>query len=60
MLQGTSPLKQGDQPVQERDWLITMASPGGGMLHLVFIAPEKQFVQLQPTYQKMLDGLRMR
>lgn len=60
MLQGTSPIKQGDQHVQERDWLITMERPGGDMLHLVFIAPEKQFAQLQPTYQKMLDGLRVK
>jgi hypothetical protein len=30
------------------------------MLYLVFIAPEKQFSQLQPAYQKMLESLRVR
>lgn len=60
MLQGDSPIKQGDQPVRERDWLITLPRPQGGVLYLVFIAPENQFSQLQPTYQKMLDSLQVR
>lgn len=60
MLAGNSPIQQGDQPVPERDWLVTMDLPQGGLLHLVFIAPEKQFAQLQPTYQKMLDSLQVR
>lgn len=60
MLAGNSPIAEGDQPTPERDWLVTMALPQGGMLHLVFIAPEKQFAQLQPTYQKMLDSLQVR
>jgi Zn-dependent protease with chaperone function len=60
MLAGISPIKQGNQPVPERDWLVTLARPEGGLLHLVFIAPESQFSQLQPTYQKMLDSLQVR
>jgi Zn-dependent protease with chaperone function len=60
MLEGNSPIKQGDQPVPERDWLITLPRPEGGMLHLVFVAPENQFSQLQPTYQKMLDSLQVK
>jgi hypothetical protein len=60
MLEGNSPIRQGDQQTPERDWLVTMALPQGGMLHLVFIAPEKQFEKLQPTYQKMLDSLQVR
>ena len=60
MLAGNSPIRQGDQPVPERDWLVTLALSQGGMLHLVFIAPEKQFAELQPTYQKMLDSLQLR
>src|SRR5581483_5822715 len=54
MLAGTSPIKEGDQALPERDWLITVRRPEGGMLHVVFIAPEKQFPRLQPTFQKML------
>ena len=60
MLAGNSPLKQGNQPLPERDWLITLPRPEGGMMHLVFIAPEDRFSQLQPTYQKMLDSLQLR
>src|SRR5579872_3359479 len=59
MLAGNSPVKNGDQPLAERDWLITLPRTQGGMLHLVFIAPENQFAQLQPTYQKMLDSLQL-
>jgi Zn-dependent protease with chaperone function len=60
MLSGTSPIQQGDQPVAERDWLVTLPRPEGGMMHLVFIAPEKQFSELQPAYQKMLESLQVR
>jgi hypothetical protein len=37
-----------------------MPRPEGGMLHVVFIAPEKAFARLQPTYQGMLDSLQVR
>ena len=60
MLAGTSPIREGDQAVPERDWLVTVPRQQGGMLYLVFIAPEKQFSQLQPAYRKMLDSLRVR
>ena len=60
MLAGNSPLKQGNQPLPERDWLITLPRPEGGMMHLVFIAPEDRFSQLQPAYQKMLDSLQLK
>jgi hypothetical protein len=60
MLAGTSPIREGDQPVPERDWLVTVPRSEGGMVYLVFIAPEKQFAQLQPAYQRMLDSLRWR
>jgi len=39
---------------------VTLATPSGGMMHIVFIAPEGQFPQLQSTYQKMLDTLQVR
>jgi Zn-dependent protease with chaperone function len=60
LLTGNSPIEENGKPVPERDWLVTMRRPEGGMLHIVFIAPEKQFAQLQPTYQKMLDSLQVR
>jgi hypothetical protein len=60
MLAGNSPIQQSGQPIPERDWLVTMPRPEGGMLHVVFIAPEKDFARLQPTYQGMLDSLQVR
>jgi Zn-dependent protease with chaperone function len=60
MLEGKSPIQQNGQALPERDWLITLRRPEGGMLHVVFIAPEKEFNQLQPTFQKMLDSLQVR
>jgi len=60
LLAGNSPLLEDGKPLPERDWLVTLRRPEGGMLHVVFIAPEKQFSQLQPTYQKMLDSLQVR
>ena len=60
ILTGNSPMQQDGRPVPERDWLITLPRPEGGMLHVVFIAPEKQFGQLQTTYQRMLESLQVR
>jgi len=60
MLAGDSPIHEGGHPVPERDWLVTMRRPEGGLLHVVFIAPEKEFSHLEPTYQKMLDSLEVK
>lgn len=59
LLTGNSPIMQGDHPLPERDWLITLPRPAGGMLHLVFIAPERDFERLQPTFQRMIETLRV-
>jgi hypothetical protein len=58
-LRGNSPVQQNGQPAPERDWLVTLPNPQGGVTYLVFIAPEHDFNKLQPTYQKMLQSLRM-
>ena len=60
MLEGNSPIQQDGRALPERDWLVTLPRPQGGMMHLVFIAPEDRFSQLQPTYQKMLDSLQVK
>jgi hypothetical protein len=59
MLAGNSPIVQGGKPLAERDWLVTLRRPAGGMLHVVFIAPADQFQHLNATYQKMLDSLQV-
>jgi predicted Zn-dependent protease len=58
-LRGTSPVQQNGQPLPERDWLITLPREGG-LLYIVFIAPEKAFEQLRPTYENMLRSVKLK
>ncbi len=55
---GTSPIKQGSQALQERDWLVTTQCADGSVIYLVFIAPEKDFPKLRPTFAQMLRSFR--
>jgi beta-barrel assembly-enhancing protease len=59
-LSGSSPIEQNGRPLSERDWLVTLPDSQGGLLYLVFIAPEKDFGQLRSTYERMLDSLQVR
>ncbi|MGZ4900528.1 MAG: M48 family metallopeptidase [Candidatus Angelobacter sp.] len=59
-LSGNSPLMLNGQPLPERDWLVTLPRSQGGLVYLVFVSPERDFNQLHPTYQKMLDSLQLR
>ena len=59
-LSGNSPVQANGQALPERDWVVTLPHPQGGLMYLVFVAPERDFNQLQPTYQKMLESLRLR
>jgi predicted Zn-dependent protease len=59
-LSGSSPVQANGQALPERDWLVTLPHPQGGLMYLVFVAPERDFNQLQPTYRRMLDSLRLR
>jgi len=57
---GTSPLQANGRPIRERDWLVIMQNPRGGLLYLVFVAPEQEFDRLRPTYEGMLRRLYVR
>lgn len=59
-LTGTSPIQQNGQPLAERDWLVTLPRSQGGLLFVVFVAPQNTFSQLQPTYRRMLDSLQLK
>jgi hypothetical protein len=59
-LAGNSPLKQNGKPLPERDWVIALPRAQGGLLYVVFVSPERDFSQLQPTYQKMVDSIHLR
>lgn len=54
-----SPIQQDGKPLPERDWLIVRSGPDGAFLYLIFIAPERDFSALQPSYQRMLDSLQI-
>ncbi len=58
-LSGKSPLMLNGEPLPERDWLVTLPRPQGGLFYVVFVSPERDFNQLHPTYQKMLDSLQV-
>jgi beta-barrel assembly-enhancing protease len=58
-LSGKSPLLLNGEPLPERDWLVTFPRPQGGLAYVVFVSPERDFNQLHPTYQKMLDSLQL-
>jgi len=57
---GESPIEEGGKPAPEHDWLVALPQPGGGMLYAVFIAPERDFTKLRPTFENMLRSLHLR
>ena len=59
-LTSTSPVQQNGRALAERDWLVALPRPQGGLLYVVFIAPENQFSRLSRTYKKMLNSLRLK
>ena len=59
-LTGNSPLHQNGQPLPERDWLVAMPRAQGDLLYMVFVSTERNFDQLRPTYQKMLESLQLK
>ena len=59
-LTGESPIQQNGKPEPEHDWLVALPRPDGTVLYAVFIAPERDFSQLRPTYESMLRSLHLR
>jgi Zn-dependent protease with chaperone function len=59
---GTSPVQENGRPLAERDWLVTLPMPQGqgGVLYMVFVAPEKDFNALRPTFVQMLRTVHLR
>jgi hypothetical protein len=59
-LTGNSPVTQNGKAARERDWLVTLPSQRGGLLYLVFIAPEDTFGRLQATFKRILESVQLR
>lgn len=58
-LGSNSPVQQNGAPLPEHDRVVVMPGTNGAYVYLIFIAPERDFNELQPTYQKILDSLRL-
>lgn len=58
-LTGTSPIQENGQALPERDWLVTLPYQQNSVIYLVFIAPQKDFKQLRPTYKHMLQSVQL-
>jgi len=59
-LLGDSPIVENGKPIPERDWVVTVQNSQGGMTYLVFVAPERDFKQLNPVFEKMLESFKPR
>lgn len=59
-MRGNSPISENGKPARERDWLITLPSRQGGLVYLVFIAPESTFGRFELTFRRMLESVQLR
>ncbi len=44
----------------ERDWLVTVTRDDGSLSYLVFVAPQKDFEALRPTFEQILRTFRVK
>jgi len=58
-LSSGSPIVQNGSPLPERDRLVLVPASSGNYLYLIFISPERDFGALVPTFEKMLQSLRI-
>jgi len=59
-LAGQSPIERDGKPEPEHDWLVALPRSDGSVLYAVFIAPERDFSELRPTFESMLRSLHLR
>ena len=58
---GQSPIQDSSgRALREHDWLVTLQRPDGSVLYAVFVAPDRDFAQLQNTYENMLRSLHVK
>jgi hypothetical protein len=58
-LLGNSPLTDNGKPARERDWLVALPRQDGSLFYLVFVAPDRDFSSLRPTFERMLKSLHV-
>lgn len=57
-LVGPSALRSNGKPIDEKDWLVAVQRSDGGISCIVFISPQKDAKQLQPTFVRMLESFK--
>jgi len=57
---GSSPVREGEKPLRERVRLVAFPGKNRVVLYMVFVAPDPDFQALWPTYEKMLNSMRVR
>jgi predicted Zn-dependent protease len=57
-LSGVSPVRGKGQSANEHDWVVTVARPDGDVNMLIFVAPQDQFAQMKPTFERMLGSFQ--
>ena len=58
-LQNNSPLSTAAQPVEERDWLVTIQRADGDVYYLIFIAPDQDYRTLHPAFVNILRSFHV-
>jgi Zn-dependent protease with chaperone function len=59
MFASTSPFPGANgQPQPERDWLVAVPQRDGSVVFMIFVAPEAEFSQFQPTFEAMLKSIQ--
>jgi hypothetical protein len=48
------------KPQKERDWLITVPRKDGTLIFMIFLAPEANFDQFQPTFEAMIKSAKLK
>ncbi len=56
----SSPLVLNGRPVRERDWMVAMQNGDGNIVYVIFIAPDRDYSVLRPTFENMLRSFQMR
>jgi hypothetical protein len=57
-LRGRSPLVENGMTLPEREWLVTMPSSDGDLHFIIFVAPERDFSTLKPTFEVMVKSFQ--
>jgi len=57
-LRGQSSVVDRGRPLQERDWVVTVARTDGDMNYIVFVAPEADMETMRPLFTAMMKSFR--